>query len=100
MENKVLLFHEVVNGKWSSKGNFLGKCKNGDIVHIYKKQMENIGYKIGNADSVEFPIFILSYFKQFINSNGQNTNRLTAAAIFISYSKLIEALLEDYNIDN
>jgi hypothetical protein len=100
MENKVLQFHEVVNGKWSSAENFLGECKNGTIVHIYKKQMENIGYKIGNIETIEFPIFVLSYFKKFVNSNGQNANRLTAASIFNSYSKLIEALLEDYNIDS
>ncbi len=96
MENKVFQFHEIVKGKWSLNGNFLGECKDGTIVHIYKKQMENIGY----TNTVEFPIFVLSYFKQFVNSYGQNAKRLTAASIFISYTKLIEALLEDYNIDN
>jgi hypothetical protein len=96
---KTLQFNEIVNGKWSSTGNFLGECKSGIIVFIYKKQMENVGYEIGN-NNIEFLIFVLSYFKQFVNSNGQNSNRLTAASIFNSYSKLIEALLEDYNIDN
>jgi hypothetical protein len=100
MKNRVLQFHEVINGKWSSAGNFLGESKNGVIVHIYKKQMENLGYKFDNTDTVILPIFILSYFKQFPNSSGQNVTRLTAASIFNSYSKLIEALLEDYNIDS
>jgi hypothetical protein len=105
MQNKMLEFNEVSNGSWSLAGNVLGKCENGNIIHIYKRQMEYLGYQHIITDSerftnnVEFPIFILAYNKEFVNANGQNVTRLTAASIFNSYKKLIDALVADINLD-
>ncbi|KUO63225.1 hypothetical protein APF79_00715 [bacterium BRH_c32] len=106
MSKRILEFNEVIGGKWSSAGNFLGECKNGNIIHIYKKQMENFGYQYAISDSEKFtnnvklPLFVLAYNKQFINSSGQNVTRLTAASIYSSYKKLIDTLLDVINLDN
>jgi hypothetical protein len=105
MLKRILLFKEVVGGKWSSAGNFLGECKDGVIIHIYKKQMENLGYQriISDADkftdNVKLPLYTLAYNKQFINGNNEHVVRLTAASIWSSYKDLIDALLCQDNIE-
>lgn len=105
MEYRILNFKEVIKGKWSVSGNFLGECENGDIIHIYKKQMEYLGFQHIVSDNnkftnnVLFPMFVLSYNKEFINSNGINTTRLTAASIFSSYKDLIDSLVDDINLE-
>jgi hypothetical protein len=105
MGKRILAFKEVINGKWSSAGNFLGECKDGDVVHIYKKQMENFGFQrtISDAekftDNVKLPLFVLTYNKQFINRNNEHVVRLTAASIWRTYKDLIDALLSDNNLE-
>lgn len=105
MGKKILTFEEVIAGKWSSSGNFLGESKYGKIVHIYKKQMENFGYQgiITDAekftDIVKLPLIVLAYDKQFINRNDEQVIRFTAASIFKSYKDLIQALLSDNNLE-
>lgn len=105
MEKRIFAFKEVIDGRWSSAGNFLGDCKDGDVVHIYKKQMEFLGYQrtITDAerftDNVKLPLFVLAYNKQFINRKNEKVARLTAASIFKSYQDLINALLSSKNLD-
>lgn len=105
MKRKILLFKEVISGKWSAAGNFSGKCLEGDVIHIYKKQMENLGYQSEISDTnkftdkVKLPLYVLAYNKEFINRNDENVVRLTALSIWTSYKDLIEALLSDDNLD-
>lgn len=105
MENQILEFKEVMNGEWSSAGNFLGKCLDGDTVHIYEKQMEHLGYQRTITDPAKFtdkvkpPLFVLTYRKQFLNRNNEQVIRLTAASVWKSYKDLIDALLCDHNLE-
>lgn len=105
MEKKIIVFKEITEGRWSSEGNFLGKSSDGDIVHIYKKQLENMGFRNTISDNekftnrVELPLYILAYNKEFINRNNQNVVRLTAASVWKSYKELIEALLNENTLD-
>ena len=98
MDARNLEFHEIIKGKWSAKGNFVGECNDGTKVHIYEKQMINIGFKV--KQEVELPLYCLTYYKSFTNLEGANTNRLTATAIFKSYKELINGLLMDINLNN
>lgn len=103
MEKRQLEFLEVLNGKWSSNGNFLGECEDGTVIHIYLKQMQNLGYakekNIKLTDEVKLPLFVLAYNKQFINSSGENVIRLTAASVWQSYKELINGLVTEININ-
>jgi hypothetical protein len=110
MERRHLKFYEIIDGHWSSAGNFLGETANGEIIHIFKKQLELLGYyaiiddpfdeKLTVINEIKFPIFALAYNKQFINEKGKNVTRLTASSIWNSYSLLINALLEDIELKN
>ena len=102
MEKRNLTFYEVIDGHWSSAGNFLGETADDEVIHIYGKQMEIFNYRPKNHSSndslprqvdIKFPLYVLAYQKKFINANGENANRLTAASIWDSYKTLIDELL-------
>jgi len=110
MGKRQLKFYEIISGHWSLAGNFLGETVNGDIIHIYKKQMELLDYrpivsisadeKLLEIPEIKFPIYTLSYDKEFVNAKGENATRITAASIWKSYSHLIIALLEEIELKN
>jgi hypothetical protein len=102
MEKRNLTFYEVIDGHWSSAGNFLGVTADDEVIHIYGKQMEIFNYLPLNHSSndsslhqvdIKFPLYVLAYEKKFINANDENANRLTAASIWDSYKTLIDTLL-------
>lgn len=109
MEKRNLGFYEVIDGHWSPAGNFLGVTAEDEVIHIYGKQMEIFNYRSQNHNpndslfhqvNIKFPLYVLAYEKKFINAKGENANRLTAASIWDSYKTLIDALLEEIELDD
>ncbi len=91
----------IVAGRFSTAGNFLGICKekeNGhDPLHIYKAQMETLGWS-KELDNVEFPFAGLGRWQEVANRPG-NT-RFTAITIFNDMDELMEILQNEVGFQN
>lgn len=72
----------IVAGRFSAAGNYLGICKekeNGhDPLHIYKAQMETLGWS-KDLDNVELPFAALGKWQEVANRPGNI--RFTATVV-------------------
>lgn len=91
----------IVAGRFSTAGNYLGICNekgNGhDPLHIYKAQMETLGWskELGN---VEFPFAALGRWKEVANRPG--SMRFTATRVCQSMYELKKSLQDAVNLQN
>ncbi len=73
----------IIHGKFSQAGNFLGIClekeRNHAPLHIYKAQMQTLGWNM-ELDNVELPFIALGRWKVIANKPGKF--RFTAQKIF------------------
>lgn len=91
----------IVAGRFSAAGNYLGICKekeNGhDPLHIYKAQMETLGWS-KELDNVEFPFAALGRWQEVANRPGNN--RFTATRVCQSMDELNKNLKNDVDFQD
>ena len=93
----------INNGAFTSAGNFSGYTAKGKRVHIYKRQMEALGWSTDK--DVQFPFFCIAEIKQIQSVDeagkpvGDPSDRLTALSVFKERENLIEAHKEDALLD-
>jgi hypothetical protein len=91
----------IVAGRFSTAGNFLGICKekeNGhDPLHIYKAQMETLGWS-KELDNVEFPFAALGRWQEVANRPG--SMRFTATRVCKSMDELKMSLENAVSLQN
>lgn len=91
----------IVAGRFSAAGNYLGICKekeNGhDPLHIYKAQMETLGWSM-ELDSVELPFAALGRWQEVANRPGNI--RFTATCVCKSMDELILNLQNEVKLQN
>ena len=102
-QNKNKMKNLVINnGKFTQAGNFSGYTALGDRVHIYKRQMETLGWAT-DAD-VKTPFFVIAENKGIdtIDANGVVTKteqRLTALSAFKTRDEIKQAHAESASLD-
>ena len=73
----------IVGGKFSDAGNYLGICLEKGFghapLHIYKAQLENFGWS-KELDNVELPFFAIGRWQEVANRPG--SSRFTASRIY------------------
>lgn len=93
----------INNGTFTSAGNFSGYTATGLRVHIYKRQMESIGWTTDK--DVQFPFYCIADFKTIQsldekgNPVGEASERLTALSVFKDKSQLVNAHSESALLD-
>ncbi len=91
----------IVAGRFSAAGNYLGICKekeNGhDPLHIYKAQMETLGWSKA-LDNVELPFAALGRWQEVANRPGNN--RFTASVIYKTIEELNHGIISQFQINN
>ncbi len=104
--NNMITYHVIVSGHFSRNDNFIGIDYKGEVIHIYKIQMELLNLK--SINDITFPLFAIGVVKRFdrlegevgdinrkliTDKNGDNEkfNRLTARAVFKNLETLIDA---------
>lgn len=82
----------INNGSFTASGNFSGYTALGERVHIFKRQMESLGWSTN--EQVKFPFYCIGTTKQIgqldlngkpmVDANGVpvTTDRLTALSAF------------------
>lgn len=89
----------ILSGNWSASSNFSGYNAGGERIHVPARQMEALGYKLGEA--VDFPIYALTVDRTFsrLDAEGKPTNetfnRVQAGSIFKDKQSLISAINAD-----
>lgn len=89
----------ILSGNWSASGNFSGYDASGERIHIPARQMEALGYKVG--DSVSYPFYSLIKERTFskLDADGKPTNetftRVQAGSLFKNEEALITAMNAD-----
>lgn len=90
----------IVAGRFSAAGNYLGICKekdNGhDPLHIYKAQMETLGWS-KELDNLVFPFAGLGRWQEVPNKPG--SMRFTACIIYRTMPELQAAIQEELDLN-
>lgn len=85
----------ITSGNFTENGNFTGYNLLGERVHLYKRQMEQLGWT--KNEDVKFPFFAVATEKEYqrVDENGEATDetftRLTATSVFKDETTLINA---------
>jgi hypothetical protein len=93
----------ISSGNFTANGNFTGYNLLGERVHIYKRQMEQLGWA-KDAD-VKFPFYTVATVKEYqkVDENGEPTDetfdRLTATSVFKDEISLIGAHVANASTD-
>lgn len=92
----------INNGKFSTAGNFSGYTALGERVHIYKRQMETLGWT--KDEEVKAPFFVIAENKDIdtVDANGVVTKtdvRLTALSVFKTREEIKQAHADSAFLD-
>jgi len=89
----------ILSGNWSASGNFSGYDARGERIHIPARQMESLGYKVG--EPISYPFYSLITERTFnrLDAEGKPTNetftRIQAGSLFKNEDSLISAMNSD-----
>jgi len=103
IKTKYIMKNLVINnGNFSTAGNFSGYTALGEKVHIYKRQMETLGWS--SDDDVKTPFFVIAENKNIdtIDANGVVTKtdvRLTALSVFKTRDEIKQAHADSAFLD-
>jgi hypothetical protein len=97
--------YRIISGAFTTAGNFSGYTALGKRVHIFKRQMDSLGWSTN--EEVKFPFYAIAEEKT-IGKLDANRNpvvddagnpvtdtRLTATAVFADKTNIIEACVEE-----
>lgn len=97
--------YRIISGGFTTAGNFSGYTALGKRVHIFKRQMDSLGWSAN--EEVKFPFYAIAEEKT-IGKLDANRNpvvddagnpvtdtRLTATAVFTDKTNIIEACVEE-----
>jgi hypothetical protein len=93
----------IKNGAFTVAGNYTGYTSLGERVHLYKRQMEGLGFTTN--EEVKLPLFVIGDVKEFnkLDANGQPTDevvhRLTGLSVFKNESEITQAYAESVLLD-
>lgn len=92
----------INNGKFSAVGNFSGYTALGKRVHIYKRQMETLGWT--KDEEVKLPFFVIAEEKPVdtVDTNGvviKTDQRLTALSVFKTREEIKQAHADSAFLD-
>lgn len=99
----------INNGSFTASGNFSGYTALGERVHIYKRQMEALGWS--KQENVQFPFYVIGTTKQIgqLGADGQpltdangvalTSDRLTALSAFKSREEIKQAHADNALLD-
>jgi hypothetical protein len=100
--------YRIISGTFTAAGNFSGYTALGKRIHIFKRQMEALGFSAENAPAAkDFPLFVIAEEKTIsqldanrqpvldTNGNPVTDKRLTATAVFSSKDQITEACVEE-----
>lgn len=93
----------INNGSFSAAGNFSGYNTLGVRVHIYKRQMDALGWT--STEEVEFPFYCIADTKDIQgqddkgNPVGEITQRLTALSVFKTRQEMKQAHVDNATLD-
>lgn len=95
--------YAIVNGSWTSEGNYSGYNAKGERIHIYKRQMESVGFKVGDSVGNIFAIAKPKDFSrvddQGVEIPGSQFTRLTALNVFKTEKDLAGAHIADAKLN-
>lgn len=93
----------INNGTFSAAGNFSGYNTLGTRVHIYKRQMDAMGWS--SVEDVEFPFYAIADIKTVQSTDdagtpvGEASERLTALSVFKSKTEMTQAHVDNATLD-
>lgn len=93
----------INNGTFSAAGNFSGYNTVGVRVHIYKRQMDAMGWT--SVEDIEFPFYCIADNKivQSQDENGapvgEASERLTALSVFKTKKEMTQAHVDNATLD-
>ena len=92
----------INNGSFTANGNFSGYTALGDRVHIFKRQMEALGWT--SNEQVKFPFYCIGTIKTInqLDANGVVTGtseRLTALSAFKTREDIKQAHADSKLLD-
>lgn len=92
----------INNGAFTASGNFSGYTALGERVHIFKRQMEALGWS--SNEQVKFPFFTIGQMKQInqLDANGTvvgTADRLTALSVFKTKEDIKQAHVDSKLLD-
>ena len=93
----------ITSGNFTAAGNFTGYNLLGERVHVYKRQMDTLGWK--EDKDVKFPFYAVAVNKEFqqLGEDGEPTgetfDRLTATSVFKTESDIINAHVANASTD-
>lgn len=99
----------INNGQFTANGNFSGYTALGERVHIFKRQIESLGWS--KPEDVKFPFYTIGTNKEIgqLDSNGKplmnadgtpaTANRLTALSAFKSREEIKQAHADSALLD-
>ena len=105
LKNKTMNSYRIISGGFTTAGNFSGYTALGKRVHIFKRQMDGLGWSTN--EEVKFPFYAIAEEKAIgkLDSNRQpvldeqgnpvTEQRLTATALFDSKDAITEACVEE-----
>ena len=104
-KTKKMNSYRIISGTFTAAGNFSGYTALGKRIHLFKRQMQSLGW---SADSeVKFPFYAIAEEKTIgkLDANRQpvldeqgnpvTDTRLTATAVFDSKDAITEACVEE-----
>lgn len=112
-KTKKMNSYRIISGAFTTgegaQGNFSGYTALGKRIHIFKRQMEALGYTADNAPTAEdFPLFVIAEEKLIpkLDKNRQpltdpttgeqlTSVRLTATAVFKNKEEIVDACVEE-----
>lgn len=95
----------IISGDFTAAGNFSGYTALGKRVHIFKRQMDALGWS--SKEDVKFPFYVIAEEKPISqldanrqpvldnNGNPVTDQRLTATAVFDTKDAITEACVEE-----
>jgi hypothetical protein len=93
----------ISSGNFTAAGNFTGYNLLGERVHVYKRQMDTLGWK--EDKDVKFPFYAVATVKEFqqLGEDGEPTgetfDRLTATSVFKTEQDIINAHVANASTD-
>lgn len=92
----------INNGSFTANGNFSGYTALGERVHIFKRQMESLGWT--SNEQVNFPFFAIGTMKQInqLDASGAvvgTSDRLTALSAFKTKEDIKQAHVDSKLLD-
>ncbi len=93
----------INNGTFSAAGNFSGYNTVGVRVHIYKRQMDAMGWS--STEDIEFPFYVIADYKTVQSTDdagtpvGDASERLTALSVFKTKKDMTQAHVDNATLD-